>query len=1035
MNLSDLALKRPITTYMIFIAIIVIGVFSLRKLSIDLLPDVEFPSLTVSTTYEGASPKEIETLITEPIERAASTAQNIENVTSTSSEGSSSVSIAFVWGTDMKDAANDMRERVARVRGMLPENATDPMIYKFDSSSMPIVNLGLTGDMPLDKIRKYADDEIKYRLEQIAGVAAVSVRGGLEREIHVDVDRSQMEALGLSFSQITNALYNENLDMPGGYLETTRNELLLRTSGQYTSLQQIANTVIGYQNGTAVFLHQVAEVKDSFKEVRSDTRLGGKPGVSLSVQRQAGENTVKVSDRVLKQIDAINKTLPSGMKLFVTRDTAKFIRDSINQMQSSALMGAFLAVIILIVFLRNIRSTIIIALAIPIAIVATFILMYAAKLSLNMMSLGGLVLGIGMLLDNSVVVLENIFRHREWGEGPEESASVGTKEVSAAITASTLTTLCVFFPMFFAAEGMQGVFFSQLAYTISFSLIASLLVALTLVPVMSARYLHIKQIDDTGSKSKVKKFLKTTFDNLNDKYGNSLNWILDHRLWVMIICPLMLAVVLALAPKIGVELMPQVDEGNISVSIQLPVGTKFQITDALTKKLEVIVQENVPEMKNMRTNVGGGGGFFGHSSTSHTADIGVDLVEKKLRKRSTDDVINDLRKKTAGFPDAKIWISARGSMMTRLLGGREERVAVDIRGYDLDLGATLAERVKTLVEGVEGTVNVRVSREEGKPELTVLVDRDKASSLGLNLTTIANTVNTGLTGTVATRYREGGDEYDVRVRMKEADRLSLDNVETFALRTGSANISLSNISNIQESKGPIAIQRRDQERLVTVSSSIAGRDFGSITRDINAKLASFSVPEGFTVRLSGEQEEQSKSYNSLILTFVLALMLVYMVMAAQYESLLHPFVIMFSIPFSAIGVILMLFLTGTNMSVPVFIGIIMLAGIVVNNAIVLVDYINLMRRQGAELREAIVESGRRRLRPILMTTLTTVFGMIPLAIGLGEGSEMQAPMARTVLGGLTVATVFTLFYIPTLYSLMEGAREKIMNRKKIPVNS
>ncbi|MGB9598063.1 MAG: efflux RND transporter permease subunit, partial [Candidatus Poribacteria bacterium] len=444
----------------------------------------------------------------------------------------------------------------------------------------------------------------------------------------------------------------------------------------------------------------------------------------------------------------------------------------------------------------------------------------------------------------------------------------------------------------------------------------------------------------------------------------------------------------------------------------------------LTKKIEKIIQENVPEMKNMRTNVGGGG-WFGGSGTSHLADISIDLVEKKFRKRSTEEVINDLRRKIVGFPDARIWISARGSMMTRMLGGREERVEVDIRGHDLDEAAILAERVKQIVESVPGTVNVRVSREEGKPELAVLVDRDKASSLGLNLATIAGTVNTGLSGTVATRFREGGKEYDVRVRMKEEDRISLDNVKTFAIRTGTnANVPLSNIANIKEGTGPISIQRRNQERLITVSSGISGRDFGSITRDINAKLASLSVPEGFTVQLSGEQEEQSKAFISLMLTFSLAVLLVYMVMASQYESLLHPFVIMFSIPFASIGVILMLFLTGTNLSIPSFIGIIMLAGIVVNNAIVLVDYINLMRRQGTELREAIVESGRRRLRPILMTTLTTVFGMIPLALGIGEGSEMQAPMARTVLGGLSIATVFTLFFIPTLYSLMESAKAK-----------
>ena len=1039
MNLSDIAIKRPITTFMVFIAILIIGIFSLSRLAIDLLPDIEFPSLTVSTSYSGASPKEVETLITEPVERAVSTVQNVEEVSSTSSEGNSSVRVSFTWGTDMTEAANDLRERVARI--MLPDDATEPRIWKFDAASMPVVFLGLSGgNMPPDKIRKYAEDEIQYRLEQIEGVAAVMVRGGLEREIHVDVDKSEMEAIGLSFSQINSALRNENLDKPGGYLETERTELLLRTSGQYTSIDQIANTVVGHQNGTPIYLHQIAKVEDSFKERRSETRLKGEAGISIMIQKQPGENTVKVSDRVLKRIESINQTLPPGMGLFVTRDGAEFIRNSIAQIQQTAILGGLLAVFILFIFLANIRSTLIISVAIPIAVISTFILMNFAGLTLNMMSLGGIALGIGMLLDNAIVVLENIFRHREWGEEANQAASVGTKEVSAAITASTLTTLCVFLPLLFAAGGMQGIFFSQLAYTVSFALVASLFVALTLIPVMSAKYLRIKsrqpkpsvsEANSSGESnnrnSRVRQAIARGFDGLNNKYRDALDWTLNHRLWVMIICPLILVLVLALIPTLGTEFMPEMDEGNISVSIQLPVGTKFEVTDTLTKSIEKVVQENVPEMDTMRTSVGGSGRWFGSSSASHSASVSIDLVEKDRRQRSTDEVMSDLRRRLIGIPDARIWIMSRGSMMTRILGGREERVEVDVRGHDLETAAILAEQVKGIVESVEGTVNVRVSREEGKPELTVLVNRDKASSLGLNLATVADTINTGLTGNIATRYRDAGDEFDVRVRMKEEDRLSLDNVKTFFLRTGAnSTVSLGNIAQIQERVGPIAIQRRDQERIITVSASTTDRDFGSIAAEINQKLAALNEPEGFSVRFAGEQEEQQEAFRGLIFALALAIALVYMVMASQFESLLHPFVIMFSIPFAAIGVILMLFLTGTNVSITVFIGGIMLAGIVVNNAIVLIDYINLMRKQGMDTREAILEGGRRRLRPILMTTLTTVFALLPMSLGLGAGAEMQAPMARTVVGGLTIASLFTLFFIPTLYSLLESVKEKLV---------
>jgi len=1033
MSLSDIAIKRPIATFMLYIAILVIGAFSLSRLSIDLLPDIEFPSISVATTYTGASPEEVETLITEPIERVVSTAQNVDEVRSTSSEENSNVTITFKWGTDMKDAANDIRDRVGRVAPLLPDGVAQPRIFKFDTSAIPILNLGLSGSAPLDKIRKYADDELEYRFERIEGVAVANVGGGLIREIHVDVDRSQMEAVGLTFSQIINAVKNQNLDMPGGYLETPRRELLVRTSGQYTSVPQIANIVTGYQNGTPIYLRQVADVVDSFVDQRTKTLLKGQPGVFISIQKQPGENTVRVANRVLKEIKSIQANLPPGMNLFVTRDTSKFIKDSIKQIEEAGLIGGVLAIFVLFMFLQSIRSTLILSISIPIAVVATFILMNFAGLTLNLMSMGGIALGIGMLLDNSIVVLENIYRHRQWGEDPIQAAAVGTKEVAAAITSSTLTHLCVFLPLIFASTGVQGIFFSQLAYTVSFSVLSSLFVALTLIPVLSVRLLKVTILSEAGKQPDVKGIAKlqqtilNLLDALNNKYRNSLGWALEHRRWVITVCPMILGLVLLLIPTIGTEFMPDVDEGNISINLEMSVGTNLAVTEDTSRKIDKMIRENIPELDTIRTSIGSSGGFGGGGNRAYASNISINLVDKSKRKRSLNQVVADIRRMLSGIPDMQVYVSGRGSTLTRILqrGGQQDRIEIVIRGHDLEKGANLAKQVSSLIQSVPGTVNVRISRAEGQPEMTVLVDRDKASNLGLDLSTIANTVNTGLTGTVATQYREGGDEYDIRVRMKEVDRTSLEDTTNISLKSSpSSSVTLGNIASIQPRSGPVSIDRRSQERVIIVSSDIAGRDSGSVNRDISAKLASFSVPNDFTVQLGGEQQQTREANRSLTLVLLLAISLVYMVMSAQYESLLHPFVILLTIPFASIGVILSLFLTGTNFSINVFIGVIMLAGIVVSNSIVLVDYINLMRRQGRDLKDALLEGGRRRLRPILMTTLVTIFGLLPMALGLGAGAELQAPMARTVFGGLSIATIFTLFFIPTLYYVFEYGKAK-----------
>ncbi|MDA1193046.1 MAG: efflux RND transporter permease subunit, partial [Candidatus Poribacteria bacterium] len=605
MNLPNAALRRPITTFMVFIALIVIGLVAFSRLAIDMLPDIEFPSVTVSVGYPGASPHEVETLITEPMERAVSTAQNIEEVTSDSGEGSSSVRVEFTWGTDMTEAINDIRERVARVREELPEDIQEPRIFKFDTSAMPVMFLSLSGDQRSDFIRRYADDEIRHRLEQIEGVASVDVSGGLEREIQVNVDQSRLEAVGLTFGEVRSALRNENLDMPGGYVESERREYLVRTTGQFTSLSQIENTVVGYRDGVTIRLHQVAEVLDSFKEQRYDVRYQGQQAVSIMVRKQPGQNTVQVADRVIARIAAIQPTLPESMSLDVRWDTSQFIRDSINQIQQSAIWGGVLAIIILILFLRSARATMIIAVSIPIAVITTFILMDALGITLNMMSLGGIALGIGMLVDNAVVVLENIFRHRQEGKDAVEAAKLGAGEVSGAIMASTWTTLCVFLPMFFIGSGVQSIFFSQMAYTVSFALLASLLVALTLIPVLSTRLL--KNDGNVGIKNG-KQLRASRFDHFADRYRELLRWSLNHRVWVVTMCVVILAASVAVFPKLGSEFMPEVDEGDINVNIELPVGTKLAITDKVVREMEAIVEANVPELVSLRTTLGSSGG-------------------------------------------------------------------------------------------------------------------------------------------------------------------------------------------------------------------------------------------------------------------------------------------------------------------------------------------------------------------------------------------------------------------------------------------
>ena len=1009
MNLTNLAVRRPITTSMFFLALLIFGSIALLRLPTDILPDITYPSITIVTNYEGAGPQEIEALITERIEKAVSTINNVKDVRSTSSEDTSTVTVDFNWGADLAESANDIRERLDRVRRFLPEDAEDPYLYKYDPANIPILFISLTGPLYPSRLRDLADDRLKYDFEQIEGVAAVDIWGGLEREIQVEVYGRKLRSIGLSIDALVEILKGENLSLPGGRLETGRREWLIRPLGEFSSLEEIENIIVGIREGRPIYLKQVADVKDGFKELRRHTRINGESGVMVAVRKQSGSNTVQVSNRALKIIPRLKRQLPEGVTLSVMIDTADFIRKSIQQVKQVALIGGILAILVLFAFLRNLRSTLIIATSIPIAIWSAFFLLELMGLSLNMMSLGGLALGIGMMLDSAIVVLENIFRHREEGRGAIEGALKGSHEVGMAITASTLTTICVFLPLLFL-KGMEGVMFRQMALTVTFSLLAALVVALSLIPVLSSQFLRVERKEANAVRVR-----------FYEGYLKGLGWSLKHKTTVLggSVLLLFLAFGTLHLKGVGTELFPDIDEGIINGAIEMPVGTRLEITDQVTREVEKIINRNIPEVEGMFAR---SGGSWHRGGGSHTAFFRVHLVEKKDRNRSTREIVAGLRPELANIPDATVRISEGRSMYMRILGqGREERLEIDVLGYDLDRGKTVAEEIVRRIRSVEGVIYPRISLEDNRPELRIALDRSKAATMGLPISRILQVIRTNLEGTVASRYREGGDEFDIVVRLREEDRGRLDDIlDIFITRPGGKEISLKGFARIIEGKGPAEIERRNQQRLITVRAGIHGRDLGHIVQDISERIRDLELPGNFRLDFASEHEKQREAFGGLLFAIIFAIILVYMVMASQFESLSEPFVIMFTVPFASIGVILAILILRMNVTIPVFVGGVLLIGIVVNNGIVLIDCISRLRKEERSLEEAILMGGRRRLRPILMTTLTTSLALVPMALGFGEGSEINAPMARVVIGGILVSALFTLFFVPTLYGSIKG---------------
>jgi len=1082
MKIIDLSVRRKVTIAMFTIGVLLFGLVSLTRLNVNLLPELSYPTLTVRTAFDGAAPLEVENLITTPIEEAVGVVKGVKQVRSISRTGQSDVVLEFAWGTDMNIANLDVISELDAVQ--LPLEAQKPVTLRFDPSLDPIVRYALyyeaqdqndTGETDrfqyasfdeqmntdaitrLKSLRVLADDEIKKNLESSSGVASVKVSGGLEEEIQVLIDQQRLSYLNIPIERVTQILAAENVNLSGGRLEEGAQQYLVRTLNEFQSIDQMRNVVLTRNGLNTVYLKDVAVVEQAFKEREAITRLNGMEAVEIAFFKEGDANTVATARAVNDRMQEISRTLPENMKLVKVYDQSEFIISAVNEVRTAGIIGGILAIFVLYLFLRNFWATVIISVSIPVSIIATFNLMYAYDISLNIMSLGGIVLGLGMLVDNSIVVLENIARHREMGKGVVNSVREGAGEVGMAVIASTFTTIAVFFPLVFV-HGIAGQLFRDQALTVTFSLLVSLIVAITLIPMMSSIIRSRQEIEPAVLKepktkagraarksrmflfytiptaivsavrfifrwiSKIIKALFSPFVYLFEKsygsvekvYARMLQWALNHRFIVLASAALIFAGSLALVPRIGVELIPQVSQGEFSVEFNLPPGTPIELTDASLRAVQASAR-NVDRIDRTFAVAGTGNRMDANPEQGgeNWGELNVSLAPGSSRA-DEEWVMADLRSLLENIPGLQYKFE-RPALFTF-----STPVEIEISGFDLDKLKEAGDLVASKLEASDRFADVKNSMETGSPELQILFDRDRAAALGLQVHDIADRVVRSVRGDLATRYTLRDRKIDVLVRTREDDRASIEAIRRLIVNPDSDRpVPLSAVATIQTANGPGEIRRVGQQRTAIVSANLNYGDLGEAAHEIEQVLSEITFPVGIFAQIAGQNEEMAESFRSMLFALALSVFLVYLVMASQFESLLHPFIILFTIPLALVGAILALYITGSTISVIVFIGLILLAGIVVNNAIILIDLINQMRQKGMEKLEAIKEGGKSRLRPILMTTITTALALLPLAIGFGDGGELRAPMGITVIGGLMVSTLLTLVVIPVMYDLLD----------------
>jgi HAE1 family hydrophobic/amphiphilic exporter-1 len=1037
MSIPRIAIERPVTMFMISMVIILLGGISFTRLPVDLMPDTQMPTITVRVNYTGVGPLEMEELVTRPIEQAVSAVAGLERVDSTSAEGNANVRLNFAWGTDLSEAADEVRTRLDRVRGRMPEDADPPTVFKFDSTAMPIMGIGVEGDFDPVTLREIAQNDLSPRLERVAGVAAVTINGGLRRQIHVDLSREKITALNLSPDRVIQILRTENQNIPLGEVNDADRTLLLRSPGQFTHIDEIKSIVVMTRDGVPVYMRDIAEVTDATEDRRSFMRINGVNGIRMQVTKQSGTNTIQIAEGVKHEVERINGEV-DGIKLQVLDDQSRFIERAIGSVVEHAFIGGFLVVAIIFLFLRDLKSTAIICTSIPVSVIGTFALLYFGGYTLNTLTFGGLALGIGMIVDAAIVVLENTYRHLEMGKDRMTAAIDGSEEVWSAILASTLTHIAVFVPMLFLT-GVSSIMFGQLAAVVSFSLAMSLLVAVTIVPVLCSRLLDPPHVAHSkkGVLATFNRMVDGWLNQLDDFYARMLHLALAHRPTVFATGVVLFAVAMVLLRGIGFEFQPQTDEGEVQVDVELAVGSRIERTEAVILGVEERVRQLVPEGVRFISQAGGGGGGGFGGGSMHRGNVNILLVPRDERERSNEQISMMLRRELSGIPGVIVRARPSGGQNNMMRGmgggGGDGRLSIEILGHDLETSKTIAQDLKTMLDTTPGIADSRLQREEGRPELAVRVDRDKAALLGLTVTGVANTIRTNVAGSQAAMFRDAGNEYPIIVRLRQADREEVSEVGDVLLSTPSGQVlPAKNVMVIDRGTGPVSIERKNQERVQRVNAETEVTLSEAVTA-VQARMGEISVPKDFAVGFGNEVEEQAKSFRELQLVLILAIVLVYTVMASQYESLRDPFIIIFSIPLAAIGVVGALLLTNTPFSMQAYIGVIMLAGIVVSNAILLVDYTNTLRhRDKMELRAAIELAGRHRLRPILMTSLCTGLGLVPMAIGIGEGAELQAPLARVVIGGLLTSTMITLVFVPAMYTLFEEGWRGIFKKGAAP---
>jgi HAE1 family hydrophobic/amphiphilic exporter-1 len=1021
-NLALASVRRPVFTTMVTLIVVVLGSVALSRLQIDLLPSIELPTLTVRTEYEGADPVVIERLVTQIVEEIVATVPGLIEMTSSSYEGHSRVRASFAWGSSIDTVAVDVQATLEDEISELPDDIVGPRISKFDVDTFPVVLLGISSPLDPVELTQIVEDQIRYRFARIPGVAQVDPWGGFTREVRVELDPAKVNALGLSLNDMLDTIRDANLDLPAGKIEHGRYEVTLRAPAEFTGLDEIRNTVISEGDGSTVTLGQVARVRDTYEKLTRVIRVNGERGVRIAIRKQAGANTVEVARRVLEEVEEINQAFPQ-IRVAPVINQGNFIERSIANVARSVLYGGSLAVLVLLFFLRNLRSTLVIALAIPISVVATFALLYFGGFTLNLMTLGGLALGVGMMVDSSVVVLENVYRrHQEHGEAPTDAAVAGTREVASAVIAGTVTTLTIFLPLVFV-RGVPGVLFKELAYVIMFALVCALLVALSLVPMLASRMLAARGPATGGWAADLATRAGAGFAAMENGYRDLLRRALRHRLLTVSASALILAASLLLLPFIGTEFLPPSDEGEVRVSGEMEVGTRLDLIDRQTRLMEEMVYAAVPEAVSSVVTVTSSGS---RGSAKAQGAIRLSLTPAAERQRSNEQIAQDLRAALDGrIPGMVIRTRApQGQFLLERILAAEEGVTVEVRGFDLDTLAILARQAANAIADVPGVTDVDVSREAGIPQQQIHVLRDKIADLGLDVRDVTEVIETAVAGSKAGEFRAEGNSYRILVQLEDAEKRSIDEILDLTLRTPDGEqVALRNLVTTDAGRGPVIIERKDQQRIISVTANVAGRDLGSVAADVLTRLEGIPRPTGYDLTVAGNYEEQEKAFNELVVSLLLALVLVYMVLASQYESLRDPLVIMLSVPVATVGVLLTLFLTDTTFNLQSAIGCIMLSGIAVNNAILLVDQTGRLRREGMATREALSEAGRRRLRPILMTTLTTILALLPLALGIGEGADAQAPLARAVLGGLAASTLITLLLVPAVYSLLHRDRE------------